>query len=490
MARPSTRRHRVAGAALSAVLVLAGATVALAAPAHAQVTTTPSLTVSQSADLDGTGQLLEVSGSGFDTTEGRGIYVAFCVVPPPGLAPGPCGGRPGVPGGGAAWIATGDYSVSNGGVAFGPGGTFSVQVLATPMIDTLDCRRVQCAVATRSDHRRPADRSQDVLVPVSFAGTDVRTLPIASVADSVVGSDDPQVGTRIDPITTKPKPRLPVTVRSADGRDVEVDDVSRIVSLNGSLSEIVYTLGLGDRLVGRDVTTTFKEAKKVPMVTRGHDVSAESVLSRRPSVVLAQTDSGPPDALQQIRDAGVPVVVFEAPKSVEEIGEREMAVARALGVPDDGAKLRARTSSELERIEQRVPEDAQKPRVAFLYMRGQAGVYLIGGKGSGADSMIRAAGGVDAGSAMGLQRAFTPITSEALAQAAPDVILMTTTGLRSVGGIEGLVKVPGIAQTPAAKDRRIITEEDGLLFSFGSRTPVALRRLVTKLHTSPSLSRS
>jgi iron complex transport system substrate-binding protein len=238
--------------------------------------------------------------------------------------------------------------------------------------------------------------------------------------------------------------------------------------------------------VWRDISATFKEAKNVPLVTRRHDVSAESVLSRRPTLVLAQTDSGPADALQQIRDAGVPIVAFDPPTSIEDIGARELAVAKALGVPEEGAKLRARTRAELKEIRDRVPTNAAKPRVAFLYMRGQAGVYLIGGKGSGADSMIRAAGGIDAGTAMGLEKAFTPITSEALVEAAPEVILMTTTGLESVGGLDGLLEIPGIAQTPAGKHRRVITEEDGLLFSFGSRTPVALRRLVDRLHQDSS----
>ena len=98
-------------------------------------------------------------------------------------------------------------------------------------------------------------------------------------------------------------------------------------------------------------------------------------------------------------------------------------------------------------------------------------MYLIAGPGSGADSMIDAAGGIDAGTAMGLDRPFTPITSEALVEAAPDVFLLTTTGLESVGGIDGLLEIPGIAQTPAGRDRRIVTVEDGLLYSFGSRTP-------------------
>jgi len=123
--------------------------------------------------------------------------------------------------------------------------------------------------------------------------------------------------------------------------------------------------------------------------------------------------------------------------------------------------------------------------VAFLYLRGQAGVYLLGGRGSGADSMIAAAGATDAGTAIGLDRPFTPITSEALVDAAPDVILMTTTGLESVGGIDGLLQIPGIAETPAGRDRRIVTEEDGLLYSFGPRTPQALTDLIAELYAAP-----
>ena len=467
--------------AVAVVTVMATAAVGIGPGSAGAQTGGPTLTAATVAGLNPAGQLVDVSGTGYATGDGRGIYVAFCAVPPPGQAPSPCGGAPGQAGGGAAWVAGDQYGVDNGATPLGPDGSFSVQVFATPRIGDLDCQKVQCAIVTRADHRRISDRSQDVIVPVSFGTTDVATLPLAATAPT---TDTPttQVSAKVRPIATKPMPRLPVTVESADGRSVEVDDVARIVSLNGSLTEIVYTLGLGDRVVGRDVTATFKEAKGVPLVTRGHDVSAESVLSRRPTLVLAHADAGPPDALQQIRDAGVPIVVFDEPRSIEQIAAREVAVAEALGVPKVGAQLRDRTRDEMQAITERVPDDADKPRVAFLYMRGQAGVYMIGGKGSGADSMIVAAGGIDAGTEMGLQKAFTPITSEALAEAAPDVILMTTTGLESVGGIDGLVEIPGIAQTPAGKQRRIITEEDGLLFSFGARTPVALRRLVEKLH--------
>ncbi|GIU85869.1 MAG: ABC transporter substrate-binding protein [Acidimicrobiia bacterium] len=296
------------------------------------------------------------------------------------------------------------------------------------------------------------------------------------------GSADGGVPVTTAPSDPKPTPELPVTVASADGRDVTVEDVSRIVPLTGSLAEIVFSLGLGDRVVARDVSATFPEARHLPLVTRAHDVSAESLLSQRPTVVLAQTDTGPPEALEQVRRAGVPVVVFELPSGVEGIGARVRAVAAALGVPGAGDRLAARVRDEIARVQEAIPPDAPAPRVAFLYMRGQAGVYLIGGEGSGADSMIAAAGGIDAGTAAGLDDPFTPITTEALVGAAPDVILMTTTGLESVGGVDGLVEIPGIAQTPAGRDRRVVTVEDGLLYGFGARTPDAIAALIEGLY--------
>jgi iron complex transport system substrate-binding protein len=282
-----------------------------------------------------------------------------------------------------------------------------------------------------------------------------------------------------------PTPVLPAVGTNADGTKVEITDVSRIVPLWGNLSEIVFALGLGKNVVARDVTATFAEADDLDIVTQGHDVSAEAVLAHRPSLVLATTDSGPPEALEHIRNAGVPVLVVKDPLSIDDVRSRILLVSTALGVPEEGKKLADKTMAEIADVQKAIPTDQPKPRIAFLYMRGQAGVYLIAGPGSGADSMIEAAGGTDAGTDMGLERAFTPLTSEALVTAAPEVILMTTTGLASVGGLDGLLKIPGIKQTPAGVARRVVTIEDGLLYSFGSRTPEALRELIRDIYAEP-----
>ncbi|MFI7386699.1 hemin ABC transporter substrate-binding protein [Streptomyces sp. NPDC049813] len=288
---------------------------------------------------------------------------------------------------------------------------------------------------------------------------------------------------RLEPLAT-PRPKLPATVTSADGRKVTVRRAGRIVPLSGSLSEIVFTLGLGADVVARDITATFDQAGKLPVVTRNHDVSAESVLSLRPDLVLAEKTTGPAEAVRQIRDAGVPVVVLDPAQGLADVGPRIQAVADTLGVPAAGRELTHRSEQRIAAVQKTVPRpaDGRKPRVAFLYVRGSASVYLIGGAKSGATSLLEAAGAVDAGAASGLRTDFRAITSEALAQAAPDAILVMTKGLDSVGGVDGLVRIPGVAETPAGVDRRVVSVEDGVLLNYGPRTDQVLRSLVDQLY--------
>ncbi|MEU3986524.1 ABC transporter substrate-binding protein [Streptomyces sp. NPDC026672] len=287
---------------------------------------------------------------------------------------------------------------------------------------------------------------------------------------------------RVEPLAGTPAPDLPVTVSSADGREVTVRRARRVVPLSGGLSEIVFTLGLGDRVVARDITATFAQAAGLPVVTRNHDVSAEGVLSLEPDLVLAETTTGPREAMDQIRDAGVPVLVVGPARELDDVGPRIRAVAGALGVPSAGAELTRRSERRIAAVRRTVPHEKHAPRVAFLYLRGSASVYLIGGRDSGATSLLEAAGAVDAGAASGLDGDFTAITTEALARAAPDAILVMTKGLESVGGVDGLVAIPGVAQTPAGMHRRVVSVEDGVLLSYGPRTDRVLASVVRQLY--------
>jgi heme transport system substrate-binding protein len=275
-----------------------------------------------------------------------------------------------------------------------------------------------------------------------------------------------------------------VTVRSADGRDVTVTDVSRILPVNlyGSIAEIVFSLGLGANVVGRDIATTFDAAKDLPLVTTsGTDLSAETILGLDPSVILTDDSLGPPEVLQQLRDAGIPVVTLSALQTLDGVSDHIRSIAEALGVSDAGEQLVSRVEHEIGSAEAAVQKPATPLSIAFLYIRGSAGIYLITGTGAGPDAMIEAIGAVDAGAELGIS-GFKPITSESLIGAEPDVILILSDSLTSVGGIDGLLKLPGIAQTPAGEHRRIVDMDDGVLLNFGTRTGAAIAALAKAVY--------
>ncbi len=296
-----------------------------------------------------------------------------------------------------------------------------------------------------------------------------------SVGPRTAVVDDPNP----EPITDDPAGVLPVTVTGFDGVAVTVTDNSRIVAADqyGTLAETVFALGLGDNLVGRDTSAAFPAAENVPDVTpTGHSLSAEGILALSPTVVLTDTSIGPRAVQDQIRAAGIPVVYFDPTRTLAGVATQIEAVAAALGVPDAGAALAERTNTEISAAADATPESTEPPKIAFLYMRGPA-IKMLAGPGSGADALIEALGARDAGVESGLTEQFVPVTSEALIAAAPDVILMMTKGLESIGGIEGLEQIPGIAQTPAGRERRVVDMDDGTILSFGPNTGKVLGAL-------------
>jgi len=199
----------------------------------------------------------------------------------------------------------------------------------------------------------------------------------------------------------------------------------------------------------------------------GHQVSAEKVLATSPTVVIVDASTGPKSALQQIASTGVSVVVIPEAWTVAAANDRLLALGKAVG-----AEEAART------LLSDVPQltISPSPRVIFLYLRGPSSIYLLGGKGSGADQVISLAGGVDVGAELS-NKPFAPITAETIAQANPDLILVMTKGLASVGGVQGLLGLPGVAQTTAGKNRRVIAVDDSLLLSFGPRLPDLIKQI-------------
>jgi iron complex transport system substrate-binding protein len=297
----------------------------------------------------------------------------------------------------------------------------------------------------------------------------------------------------VDPVDPAQDPVLPVTVVSRDpggDREVVVDDASRVISLDiaGSIAQTVWALGLGDSLVGRDVSTTFPGAVDLPVVTsNGHTIAAEAVLALRPTLVLTDGSIGPRDVLEQLRESGIEVVFVDRLPSFEGAAELARQVAAALGVPDSGELLAERIRSEVDakiaEIAAIAPaEPSDRVRMVFLYLRGSSGVYYLFGAESGADVLIEGLSGVDVATETGWT-GMRPMTDEAIVAADPDLVIVMSDGLASAGGIDGLLaEKPALALTTAGKNRRFVDMADGDILSFGPRSAAVLDALARAIY--------
>ncbi|NPC95676.1 ABC transporter substrate-binding protein [Nocardioides sp. zg-DK7169] len=301
---------------------------------------------------------------------------------------------------------------------------------------------------------------------------------------------------QVEPVVEQAEPKLPVTVTDAQGTKVTITDASRILPLDiyGTLSRTVFELGLGDQVVGREIATQFDAAADLPLVTQnGHDLNAEAILELDPTVIITDTSLGPWDAILQMRDAGIPVVVVDSKRSLDTVSSLIEEVATALGVPEQGAALAERTQAEVDAVTEQIADVApaergERLRTVFLYVRGQSGVYYMFGEKSGADSLIDALGLYDVAGEIGWN-GMKPVTDEGLVDAQPDLVLMMTKGLESVDGVDGLLeRLPALAQTPAGQNKRIVTMDDSQILGFGPAAATTLNSLAVAIYAPEAIS--
>lgn len=298
----------------------------------------------------------------------------------------------------------------------------------------------------------------------------------------------------VEPITeAPPEPDLPRTVTSQDldgDRDVTVEGAERIIAVDlaGSLAQTVVGLGYGDRLVGRDISTKIPGLDDLPVVTgTGHAISPESVLELRPDLILTDGTVGPIDVMLQLREAGIPVVFIREEPGLDQPARQAEAVAGVLGHPELGSRLGERIEREIDRVVATIaqnipPERSERLSMVFLYLRGANGIYYLFGEESGAGELITALGGIDVAGEIGWE-GLRPVTDEALVAANPDLILVMSTGLDSVGGAEELVTLkPAIGLTRAGQQLRFVDMADNVVLGFGPRTPLVLDALARAIY--------
>ena len=253
-----------------------------------------------------------------------------------------------------------------------------------------------------------------------------------------------------------------------------------VLSIGGSVTEIVVALGQQHRLKARDTTSSYPPyVRNLPDVGYMRSLSPEGVLSVGPSLILSEEGAGPPEALEVIRAADVAFVEIPDALTPEGILRKIEIIGDALGVPElaDGLATEVEAALSAALRDAHLP-DADKKRVLFV-LSTEGGKINASGTGTAADALIRMAGGVNA---ITDYEGYKQITDEAVGLAAPDVILMMDRGGDHGVADDELFDMPAIRLTPAAQTQSVVRMDGLLMLGFGPRTAEAVRMLNEALY--------
>jgi iron complex transport system substrate-binding protein len=259
----------------------------------------------------------------------------------------------------------------------------------------------------------------------------------------------------------------------------------RIVAIGGAMTEIVFALGEGARVVAVDTTSLYpwRAVSGLPKVGYLRQLSVEGILSTRPDLILADVDAGPKNVLDQLQSMGAPVAHFSGAHSVASVAPKIHFVGAALGHAAEAEAMVAAYQADLQAVEAAVGGLAGKPKVLFLMAAGNTGLRGAG-DGTAAAEMIARAGGVNSfAGAPG----YKPVSPEAALAADPDTLLMMKQTLDEMGGIDAVAKLPALAKLTAAREKRIVALDGNYMLNFGPRTAHAIRDLAAALHPDAAL---
>lgn len=250
----------------------------------------------------------------------------------------------------------------------------------------------------------------------------------------------------------------------------------RLVSIGGALTEIVFALGANADLVGVDTTSLYPEsAHKLPNVGYARSLSVEGILALAPTHVIVVEDAGPPTVLQQLRALGIPVTVLASNHRFEGLIERVQQVGDLSGRISQAAAMQHALQQEWAKAHLQIK--AKSVRVLFVLAHAPNQIMVAGSETS-AQAMLQYVGATNAINGFS---GYKPITPEAVIAAQPDIVLLTDQGLKAAGGGDNILRLPGIMQTPAGRNRRVISFEAVFLLGFGPRFPSAVSALNTAI---------
>jgi iron complex transport system substrate-binding protein len=272
----------------------------------------------------------------------------------------------------------------------------------------------------------------------------------------------------------------PLSITDVDGNVIAIEDTSRVATLGGVFTETAYALGAQDQVAAVDASSFYppEALEEKPNFGYYRFLSAEPVLAQAPSLIIGNEETGPPEVVAQLRDAGVPILLLPDNNDVQAARDLITALGTVFGREVAAAELIATMDADVTAAEELVSRTTSRPRVLFVLQPPEAPTLVAGGD-TAAGSMISLAGGTNIYPGFG---SYIPMTPEGIVEIAPDIILTTDASLERFGGREAFLAAPGIAQTPAAQAGRVVSMEDLYLLGFGPRTGKAIADLARLLH--------
>lgn len=266
--------------------------------------------------------------------------------------------------------------------------------------------------------------------------------------------------------------------------NVHSDSYQKIVSVDGSITEILYALEQQHRLVGRDTTSIWpEEAKDLPDVGYMRQLSSEGLLSLQPDLILVTADAQPQSVLDQLQAAGVNVHIIENDYSLQGVQQKILSVARIVEQYEKGVELVASVEAEMMRIQDTIKAQHQEPVSAIFVLGIRNGSMMVAGSGSRADALLRMAGLHNPFSDQ--VQNYQSVSAEALIQANPDIIITMSQGAEMGGGIEQVLQDPAIRLTRAGQKKNVLVV-DARLLSFGPDLPAQIEDLYQQVNLNPS----
>ena len=267
--------------------------------------------------------------------------------------------------------------------------------------------------------------------------------------------------------------------KSADIGATEAAISERIITIGGTITEIVCAMDACDFIVATDLTSTYPlEMQSLPSIGYRSNIKAEGIIAQNPTLILAEEGYMSPDIYTQLESAGIPFHTFENKTTIASTKKMIQEIGKVLGKEEQAKQIEAQLKEDLQKADSLLTKASSTPKVLFVYARGH-GTLSICGTESFAGNIIPLAGGTLAVPEI---IGYKPLTTEALIKANPDYILFFDTGLESLGGIEGALDLPGVMQTNAGKNRNIITMDGLYISGFDSRVGEAVYDLAVMIH--------